>query len=303
MRRCPPRPPKVGRPGITQLPMPDDRFDLRNTPGFEAEQSVIHEDHYRAERLRRQAAKAERRHARMLLALADAIDPSITAYPTTPASSRYMRTERIRIIGAVWAMMHDAAPTSLATAQYATFTAIPGNSSVPRGELDRFDPKRYIASIRQHLIRSAAKLGVAVEGQLFAALHGAYDPTTQSYPMHVHGVAIGGMIDIVDGLRDLRKYCPAQPYDDRDAANTPVRLSRGPLTNMPAPATYTLKGFWGLRTTYVDSDGLRKAYAGPVRRIRGEAEIEYLQFLDRWRLEDVTLLMGMRATRSGLLRT
>ena len=97
------RPPKIGRPGITQLPMPEPRFDLTKTPGFETEESVAEEDRYRAGRLRRWAAKAKPRQARALLELADAVDPSVTAYPTTPASSRYMR-----VIGAVWRVVYRA---------------------------------------------------------------------------------------------------------------------------------------------------------------------------------------------------
>ncbi|SFP45547.1 hypothetical protein [Sphingomonas rubra] len=186
---------------------------------------------------------------------------------------------------------------------YALFTTIPENSSVLLGMLYLFNPVRFMAAFRQHLYRSAAKMGVAMEGQLIAFLHGAYDPTTKSYPLHIHGIAVGPMVQIVDGLRHLRKYRPACPHDGRDAAITPVLVQRGPLTNMPDPITYPMKRFWGLRETYMDVDGLRKAYNSKAVRIRGEAEIEYLRFLDRWRLEEVTLLMGMHATSAGLMVT
>jgi len=293
---------KVGRPGISQLPLPSPSFDLTATLGFETAQSVTDEDRYRAATFRKRAESAGPLRARRLRTLADAIDPEVEQAPQTPASSRYMRDARNRVIGAIWDLIETGGtPACLAAPdEYAVFTAIPEDCSVPLGTLHHVDPTRLMAAFRQHIIRSAQRLGVPVEGQLFAALHGAYDPATSSYPLHVHGIATGGMVKIVDGLRDLRKYRPVQPNDGRDAAHTPVRLGRGPLTNMPEPLTYVMKRFWPLRETYLDSDGLRKAYNSKVARIRGEAEIEHLRFLDKWRIEDVTLMMGMHATKAGL---
>lgn len=294
---------KVGRPGISQLPLPSPSFDLTATPGFEMTRSVTDEDRYRAETFRERAKSAGPRRAARLRALADAIDPEVEQAPQTPASSRYMRDARNRVIGAIWELIETgAASAHLAPPdEYAVFTAIPENMSAPLGTLHRVDPTRLMAAFRQHIIRSAQRMGVPVEGQLFAALHGAYDPATNSYPLHVHGIVTGGMVKIVNGLRDLPKYRPAQPNDGRDAAHTPVRLSRGPLTNMPEPLTYVMKRFWPLRETYLDSDGLRKAYNSKVTRIRGLAEVEYLRFLAKWRIEDVTLMMGMHATKAGLM--
>lgn len=293
---------KVGRPGITQLPMPHSRFDLARTPGFETEEAVTEEDRYRAGQLKKRAARLPPPQARALEGVANAIDPSVTRCPTTPASSRYMRRERIRVLGAVWAIVYESTTSSSNDVPFATFTVIPEGLSVPLGQLATFCPTLLKKAFRQHLIRSAARLGVTVEGQLFAALHGAYDPTTRSYPLHFHGCAAGVMVSIIAGLRDLRRYRPAQPHDGRDAAITPVRIARGPLSNMPEPLTYIMKRFWPLRETYLDADALRKARKGPVRRIRGEAEIEYLQFLHKWRIEDTTLIMGMHATKAGLIK-
>lgn len=184
---------------------------------------------------------------------------------------------------------------------YAVFTVVPEDWSVLLGMLHLVDPRQLLATFRQHLYRSAMALGVGLEGQVFVSLHGAYDPATKTFPLHLHGMARGRMISIVSGLRDLRKYRPAQPNDGRDAANTPVRISIGPLSNMPDPLTYFLKRYWPERETYVDKNGVRKAYGGKQKGIRGPAYIEYLGFLNRWRLEDLTVLIGMNATKNGIV--
>ena len=107
MRRHPPTPLKVGRPGITDLPLPSRRFNLTLTPGFETVEAVTEEDSRRARMLRRWAKAAGRKEAGALLALADAVDPDVTRYPTTSASARYMRAARIRIIGNLWELFDE----------------------------------------------------------------------------------------------------------------------------------------------------------------------------------------------------
>jgi hypothetical protein len=106
MRRSPEPPPKAGRPGITSLPSPNSRFNPTRSPGFETREAVAREDRLRAARLRWGATKLPRARARELNEVADAIDPDVTINPTTPASSRYMRLQRIRLIGALWELVY-----------------------------------------------------------------------------------------------------------------------------------------------------------------------------------------------------
>jgi len=198
-------------------------------------------------------------------------------------------------------MAANRTATAPGSCPYAVFTVVPEDWSVLLGTLYLVDPRRLLAAFRQHLYRSAMGLGVGLEGQLFVGVHGAYDPATKTFPLHLHGMARGGMIPIVDGLRKLGKYRPAQQGDGRDAANTPVRISVGPLSNMPDPLTYFLKKYWPARETYVDEHGVRRAYGGKHKGISGPAYIEYLQFFHRWRLEDLTMSMGMHATQNGII--
>ncbi len=98
---------KRGRPGLTQLPLPCPRFNLTNTPNFETEEAAAAEDSKRAAMLRRRAVKVPRANAIKMRQLADRIDPHDEPHPDSPASSRYMRQERIRIIGAIWEVIYD----------------------------------------------------------------------------------------------------------------------------------------------------------------------------------------------------
>jgi hypothetical protein len=193
-------------------------------------------------------------------------------------------------------------PPSRAERPYACTATIRAEGwSVPQGQLWNFDALAFKQQFRGHLNRVMAEMGGNPGGCLMAGLHGAYDPTTDSFPLHYHLIVTGVMIDVVAGLRDLRMYAPAQPYDGRDAAIHPIRISSKPLSNMPEPLTYVLQRWWPLRETYLGEDGIRRAYGGMRRGIRGAPEAEYLMFLDRCRLEDLVLLMNMHVAATGLV--
>lgn len=293
-----------GRPAIDSLPLPSRRFDLNAVNSFETELAASIEDSERARRLRSQAGRnqVDSRHLRNL---ADRIDPENTSEPDTVASSRYMRAQRRRIFGALWELLDSRQIRSCGPASRpnpCTFHVIVENSSEPLDRLLDFNARAYMGRFRSHLYRVARnQLGGMPPGLLFAALHGAYDPNTQTFPIHIHGVATDGKIAAVDLLRSLPMYEPAAAGDGRDAALNPVWMAAQPLVNMPDPITYIMKSFWPLRPTLPRFDGLRRAVRVKVRRITHEpAHSEYLRFLDKWRLNDLTLIMGMHVANNRL---
>lgn len=100
--------PKVGRTGLLSLGLPPARYDLTGTPGFETEAFVTGYDRKHAQLLRRRARVVGGTAAIKLSRLADCIDPDVTAFPDTAASQRYMREQRIRILGALWSLIDGA---------------------------------------------------------------------------------------------------------------------------------------------------------------------------------------------------
>ena len=81
------------------------RVDL-HSPGFETRTMAAAEDAVRAKQLRKWAKGRKGKRARRVRALADLLDPKLHPYTLqTLASARYMREQRIRIIGAVWKLV------------------------------------------------------------------------------------------------------------------------------------------------------------------------------------------------------
>jgi hypothetical protein len=95
------------RLGISSHPRSPRRYDPAYTDGFESASLCEQEDRLRAHSLRKQAV-VDAKRTMELLDLADRIDPDNTDDPTTPASRRFMRAKRRRIIGALW-RLHDEA--------------------------------------------------------------------------------------------------------------------------------------------------------------------------------------------------
>ena len=183
------------------------------------------------------------------------------------------------------------------------FHAVMEGSSIPLGMLDSFDVERYLQRFRGHLYRAARELGGMPAGVLFAAIHGAYDPNTRAFPIHIHGVATGGKTALIDALRQLSVYQPAVAGDNLDAARNPILMPRQPVRDLAGAIGYAVKAYWPLRPTFLAADGLRRAIKVQVSRIREEpASSEYLRFLDKWTINQTTLIMGMRASSCGLVR-
>ena len=91
---------------LTDLQCPPDewRVDLHSA-FFETAEFAAKEDAKRARMLRKRATRLTGKRRARMLALADLLDPEVTpGIPATPASARYIRQQRIRIIGAVCAL-------------------------------------------------------------------------------------------------------------------------------------------------------------------------------------------------------
>ena len=95
-----------GRPGVDSLPLPPKRYDPATNDDFETKQKCEAEDRERARQLRREAARNQIDRPQ-LLSLANTIDPDVTDYPETLASSRCMREHRRRIVGALWRFLDE----------------------------------------------------------------------------------------------------------------------------------------------------------------------------------------------------
>jgi hypothetical protein len=204
----------------------------------------------------------------------------------TLASALDFRDYRIRVAGNLWRLMH-----SRMEERTSSFTIVPRSGLIAVEDLSDFDPRRFLQAFRLDLYRSGAG---DVGGYLFAAIHGELDPESERFQVHLHGLAAGGMRGVIDQLRRRPKYQANQ----LDGAARPVRRSHRPLHSTSYALTYLIQSWWPARRIGEVGDGeIRRS------RVRGRMpepfHSQYLLWLDRKRLSDLTLLFGLSAGRDG----
>lgn len=283
--------------GISKLGLPSIQYrvDLWS-PGFESIKKCTWENLSRSIRLCRVAhdfpgeadGKAAIRLA-SLLASGEVVD--------SLASSIDMRIYRTKVCGHIWNLM-----SKVRTKRVRTFTIIPAHWEFPAERLMDVDPVTLINGLRASLY-GRGQAGKA-KGWLIAFLHSEHDPVADVYRFHVHGAAYGGMVQAIERLRKLPNYRSRHrlPDGSRSPVYRRVRRTWKPLVNIPEPITYLLQSFWPARALFISEDG-KRIRVRQKSRIKEPRHSQGLLWLDRYRLEDLTLMIGLRVTKDGLKQT
>ena len=290
------------RSNIGRLKLPPLKYRLdRVLPGpgssgaFEIKTAVFSEDERRARSLT-SATLANLTERRQAVCLAIRIDPHGvgTGERGSLASATDMRVVRIKTTGAILQIIdeHSGVPV-------AAVTLVPTGHRFNTPSLDNIDPRKLLASIRTDLNRCRA---AAADGWLVLVLHGEFDTSAALYRLHFHGIAAGGMIDVVNGLKKLRKYRSKRITSqvEHTAVDKPVMISRKPITNLPTTVSYIFQSFWPARWIGTTADGqVRKQRQ--KHRIPEPQHSEVLLWLDKWNLKDITVLIKMRVSKGRLV--
>jgi hypothetical protein len=205
------------------------------------------------------------------------------------ASSLYMRDLRVRVPGELWRFAeYPGHPFP------SGFTLIPSKLVQSGNSLNKADPKLLCRTLRSDLNRYGA---VGASGYLIAFLDAEYEIGSDTFRLHFHGLAAGEMLGVLDRLRRAAKYrsSRSKEYPLRNVQR--VRVNHQ-LTSLPSPITYLLKPFWSARWEgQVNGRSVRGRRAG---RIPEPRHSQALLWLDRWRLQDITLMIGVSVRRNGL---
>ena len=196
---------------------------------------------------------------------------------------------------------------SVRRASPCTATLIPRGVEVRPAGLSGCTAKALMNRLRSQVKRAEASLAADGRlcgddhGWLVAGLHNEFDPTAKLYQLHYHVIASGQMIAVLDELRNQRTY----KHQPGDRVRDRVRMSRKPLDNLPAPLGYPWQLFWPARARSDGSDddiGFKQLHRGK-RRLPEPYHTQMLLWLDRQRIEDMTLLIGLRIGRDGFAKT
>lgn len=275
------------RQNLTHLKKPRRRFSPKraaphpeNGSTFETEEFCQREDLLRARMLARVQS--------------DLIDPGRAAElvhalqysqrdetcPKSLACSSYMRDIRDRVGGAFWELTRQHEIT--------TFTLIPLGWCVSANDFGAFKLAKKMKAIRSILYRAGAK---DADGFLVALIHGEFEPESETYQMHLHGIVSGGMKDVLERLR---------PRLQGKGIKRRLVIDKPPLNYLPYPLTYTIKAYWPKRRIGPVGDEGKIGRTRRGQRIAEPFHSQHLLWLAQHDLDKISLLMKISVIQGRL---
>lgn len=291
--------------GISKLALPDDAFNPALSTErkgaiikFETLDECIREDELRVGKVKKSASDHYDDWGYQRVPSHDGLhDPlsrklllGIDGDPQPSLASRvYMRDRRIAVAGGLWSLhaQHGF--------EERFFNIMPRCWEIPADGLARWKAQAMMKAFRAQLLHAGA--GYA-NGYVFCAIDGEFVDFCNTWRLSVQGIATGEMIDVVDGLRHCRKFKPTGVTKE-GKRRTVVQLRE--VYNRSSPYTYCLKSLWNVRSFFDEDKGKEvRLNMGNYRRIPDPHLAELLIWLDRWRLEDLSLMVHLRVTDEGL---
>ena len=180
-------------------------------------------------------------------------------------------------------------------------TIIPMTWEFKPEELERVIPRLLLAALAASCY---AKGAANATGWLMVHIHGEWDPIEQVFRLHVHGYAYGEMVGVVDKLRTLPNYQTQRFL--KDGSPSPVyrrvQVKRKSPKNNLRQITYRMQSYWPSKAVIISDDG-KRIRARRKQRVVEPYHSQVLLWLDKWDIADLTLMVGLRVTRAGLIQT
>ena len=290
----------MSRRNIRKLGKPPKGYSyrsiLKHSPGFQTTDQARAEDASRIRMLRRvlnqgKLSSDERQHASGLLAR---FERAASRKKTPHTLSASVSARKARKLAILWLKFLYDAELDAVGGQATFFTIFPPLTwKYPSEELMNADPKIMLKRFYQHL---KGKDGLPEDGWLFAGLHAEFNPETECFDFHLHGMVAGGMIERLDSLRKSRTFGPGQTNSDKSL----IQITREPLRDPVRTITYSCQTWWPMKT---DSDPDAPEGRGKRKRIPEPHHTRMVLWLDRFELEDITLLARLEVRGGRLIRT
>ncbi|MDY6949247.1 MAG: hypothetical protein SXG53_26450 [Pseudomonadota bacterium] len=214
----------------------------------------------------------------------------------TLASKRHMLALRMLFVAALIQFLK-----TVVIRRTKSFTVVSKHWQVRPEQLLSQSAKRLLATFRSDLNRRGAS---GAKGWLICVLDIEYEPQRGIFVLHLHGLASGEMLGVLNRLRRMPKYRPVRT--ERDGLvpiYRPIVIKPLARTGFERQLTYLLKSHWTSTWRGLLQDDAKFRTARKSQRIPEPYHSLLLLWLDRYSLQDITLLMGLEACSFGFRRT
>lgn len=214
--------------------------------------------------------------------------------PDTLAASEGYRTASLPLMSQAWKLQEEN------NYKPALITVRPQNMLIEIGDLSDVDPRRFKKMLANHLERGGVnKAG----GFLYCQLDADVDLNRGRegvMDFHFHIFGCGEKVEALEALRSLRSFDNRRKNPlEWGLSESPRMLIQRDLEAMPTPLAYCSKSWFPHRPTTLLPNGKRDRSPRKMR-IPSPYHERWLMWMDRWDLEDLILLSGLKVTRSGL---
>jgi hypothetical protein len=277
---------------LDDLPMPRRRYriDRISSSKFETEGAAQKEDMTRARMLRSCLGRStfEQRTYNRLAARIEEIDPE---KHTTIASAVVMHTHRIKIVGGLWPLC-SGNETYLVTLMARDYSVTPD-------ELMNVNPVDCNQWLRTTLARCGAKS--ETYGWIFAYLEGEYNSATGMIQLHWHLIVthsqMRAVIERLRGHSAFKRMVGAN--NNPDGIDMRIVVQPVPEEDLPNAISYAVKGGWYAKWRSEDDGGNRQT-ARCKGRIPEPARSKVLLWLDRWRVQNMAMMLNLYVGKNGI---
>lgn len=211
------------------------------------------------------------------------------------ASALHLRQWRLAGVEQLWRLVDETGVENCHT-----WTAIrPAWISGTSNEFSVQSAARLTEQFRSLLNRHRA---YDADGWLFAKLDCEFDTHNRLSRHHLHGVASGGMIDVLDRMRESAAFRPQRsPAIGGRRVARPLQIQRRTMTGLPMPLSYILKGHYSARWLGITPQGQVKRGNRPIR-IPEPFGTQALLWLDRHPFPDMFVMHGLTIRDGQLIR-
>jgi hypothetical protein len=277
---------------LDKLPMPRRRYRIDRISGskFETEEAMQEEDATRARCLYSCPGRTDFEQT-ACNRLAARIEETEGDEHITIASALVMRTHRIKIVGGLWPLCQGKRTYFV--------TLMPRDCSVTPDELPNVNPADWNQWLRTTLTRCGAKS--ETNGWIFGYLEGEYNSATDMILLHWHLIVTHSqMRAVIERLRGHPAFKrTVGAHNNPDGVDVRIVVQRVRQHTLPSAISYVVKGGWYAKWRSEDGEGNRKT-ARCKGRIRGPAGSKVLLWLDRWRVQDMAMMLNLYAGKNGI---
>lgn len=197
--------------------------------------------------------------------------------PQTLASSLFMRDIRLRVPGALLEFLDNYPGTDIRVV-----TAIHPSWCFKANQLLLVDARKTTNQFRTHLNRAGI---TKAPGFLIAFLHGEFEPFSQEFQLHFHGICAGEKLKAFNRLRNKQGYVRTPKI------YRPIVINQ--IQDRPRQLSYIMQSFWPKKARVPIDGGDFYRRERTKTRIKEPFQSVYLMWLDQWRLSDLCLMNGV----------